>query len=1443
MSVESVSAKPTIPVFTGEGADPTGSYIQWVSGMSAALMVNGLWDLLCGSESVEGEDDPGGDDAEVVPARASRKTPQAPKTPKPKPTSSELFRAERVSARQVRVHKLYGFIVMACPRESRAAVVVQSVDVGDGVSAWRELATTFLNAVDHSPLVVHGLLGEVRWRVNDSVLTFLDRLRVVRARARTPLPGLSRDPGMPQDCDLVRVFLLRVQGHEALRVRVAQDNRVASLSFNQLELLVRQVMHDVPASTRVDPTPSASMASVHGAKPDPSNFVFSIRDVSLCPCVLCLAPDHSLQVCPQFVRQQKYYASQKRRAEKAKAKTPKKHVSAAAVVDMPTSSPPPVLIPPPADGDVSVGVSQGVGGGGVEDDDAPVVDPFAAMVVTGGDGVTKEAWVVDSGSNVHVCPDQNAFHSLTLVSDSPGGEISSAITTGSGSSHAEGVGVVRLLVETDVGVQLIELCDVLYAPSFPFGLLSVSRLSAREGCGLVSIGRPRLVLANANVVLSEQLGLYVLPTVSDDYVEGLETPALSMASAINVDTEVSIDVNDLHVRLGHACEEATRAFAKAGGIKLTGGWVGTCHVCARAKSIRASVARLSDPVAVPSPGRRIDSDLMGPYPVGVCHTSYGLVLVDVDTKVTVVKLLRDKTPAHVADAVIRFANKDAPLWGLFLKDGSRFHTDSDSVFLSAEFQSKVHAALPGVLVFEASAPHTQQRNGVAESSVNFLKATARAIMCNTKADNRLWPLALQHAAFLRNLLPGTGGGRRAGLIPVVVSKGLFPHKELALLHPFGVKVYVHIEKPLRDGAFSDTARLGLYVGLDMHTRSHLVYVFDSGRVVSSAHVKFCTPVPAPAADLPAALAPTLGVASLVPRLSGSLSTPVGLVMHKGSFYDEFVFPKDMVFSSFVSTADTEKWAPVFRPHVPTKKEAVASEAWRRSMAAEVDAIRALDSFDTVPLSSVPRGTQVLHSKFVFSVKQHPDGSVRRLKSRLVVLGHLQRDTGGQTFAPTPSLVAVRLVFCVAAQRLSEGWNIVALDVSNAFLQAPLSESERAYVHFPEPHNLRMPNGARAVAFLKKALYGLRCSPAVFSRCLVAALRSMGFTRCESESCLFVLKTSSGSLLLLVIVFVDDLLVAGLVDAINSFVAALAKRFSITGGEDVECYLGLGVTVGPGSITLSQPRYVPELIAEVGKVKTFAVPMVAHQPVLDLDASFSTPGDANDLLPAAEHALFRKIIGSLLFLVSNTRFDVAYAVSQLSRFVAKPRKHHLRGAMRVLGYLQQTGLHGLRYQRQVGRPYDEVVIQTDCSFAGLDDCSSQGGLVVLVAGTPVDWKSHRLSSKPVSTAEAEYVAAAFAVRAGLFVSHMLEEMGLRSSASLPMVLQCDAESAIDLLQNPCSSKRTRHIAVQYHFARQQVETGKIEIKHRSGKELEADVLTKPVPGPALATVVGKFLVKL
>eukprot|EP00051_Salpingoeca_urceolata_P024016 m.416002 g.416002 ORF g.416002 m.416002 type:complete len:213 (-) comp20178_c0_seq15:3300-3938(-) len=187
---------------------------------------------------------------------------------------------------------------------------------------------------------------------------------------------------MPQDCDLVRVFLLRVQGHEALRVRVAQDNRVASLSFNQLELLVRQVMHDVPASTRVDPTPSASMASVHGAKPDPSNFVFSIRDVSLCPCVLCLAPDHSLQVCPQFVRQQKYYASQKRRAEKAKAKTPKKHVSAAAVVDMPTSSPPPVLIPPPADGDVSVGVSQGVGGGGVEDDDAPVVDPFAAMVVT-----------------------------------------------------------------------------------------------------------------------------------------------------------------------------------------------------------------------------------------------------------------------------------------------------------------------------------------------------------------------------------------------------------------------------------------------------------------------------------------------------------------------------------------------------------------------------------------------------------------------------------------------------------------------------------------------------------------------------------------------------------------------------------------------------------------------------------------------------------------------------------------------------------------------------------------------------------------------------------------------------------------------------------------------------------------------------------------------------
>ncbi|KAL8111934.1 hypothetical protein AgCh_019583 [Apium graveolens] len=65
---------------------------------------------------------------------------------------------------------------------------------------------------------------------------------------------------------------------------------------------------------------------------------------------------------------------------------------------------------------------------------------------------------------------------------------------------------------------------------------------------------------------------------------------------------------------------------------------------------------------------------------------------------------------------------------------------------------------------------------------------------------------------------------------------------------------------------------------------------------------------------------------------------------------------------------------------------------------------------------------------------------------------------------------------------------------------------------------------------------------------------------------------------------------------------------------------------------------------------------------------------------------------------------------------------------------------------------------------------------------------------------------------------------------PVVIYIDNRSAVDLANNPVFHGRSKHIDIRYHFIRECMERGEIEIKHVSSESQKADVMTK-----ALSTV--------
>lgn len=94
------------------------------------------------------------------------------------------------------------------------------------------------------------------------------------------------------------------------------------------------------------------------------------------------------------------------------------------------------------------------------------------------------------------------------------------------------------------------------------------------------------------------------------------------------------------------------------------------------------------------------------------------------------------------------------------------------------------------------------------------------------------------------------------------------------------------------------------------------------------------------------------------------------------------------------------------------------------------------------------------------------------------------------------------------------------------------------------------------------------------------------------------------------------------------------------------------------------------------------------------------------------------------------------------------------------------------------------------------------------GASISLCSKKQAVVALSSCEAEYIAAHHAAYQALWLQSLLEEIHLRSSNVLQ--LKVDNKSAINLAKNPIAHARSKHIETKYHFLRDQVTKGKLEL---------------------------------
>ncbi|MFN7610158.1 MAG: Ty1/Copia family ribonuclease HI, partial [bacterium] len=166
--------------------------------------------------------------------------------------------------------------------------------------------------------------------------------------------------------------------------------------------------------------------------------------------------------------------------------------------------------------------------------------------------------------------------------------------------------------------------------------------------------------------------------------------------------------------------------------------------------------------------------------------------------------------------------------------------------------------------------------------------------------------------------------------------------------------------------------------------------------------------------------------------------------------------------------------------------------------------------------------------------------------------------------------------------------------------------------------------------------------------------------------------------------------------------------------------------------------------------------------------------------------YMELVGSLLYLASCTRPDISQAVGALSRYMAHPTEHHWSTAKGVLRYLAGTPELGIVFNASGAASHHGYC---DADYAGdIDTRRSTTGYMFLLAGGAISWSSKLQPTVAVSTAEAEYMAAAHAVKEALWLRKVLCAFELGSREPVPIL--CDNQAALKLLVNPIVSSRSK-----------------------------------------------------
>lgn len=422
-----------------------------------------------------------------------------------------------------------------------------------------------------------------------------------------------------------------------------------------------------------------------------------------------------------------------------------------------------------------------------------------------------------------------------------------------------------------------------------------------------------------------------------------------------------------------------------------------------------------------------------------------------------------------------------------------------------------------------------------------------------------------------------------------------------------------------------------------------------------------------------------------------------------------------------------------------------------------------------------------------------------------------------------------------AECIQLGFEIEMMDISNAYVNADIDTT--IYIQLPEDTgfiNVKNHDGHKLYGHkLLKSLYGLKQSGRNWQLLLEEKLISFGFEKWSDVECIMRKRDSDGKTKVIIGYFVDDLVIGGEKEDVETVMNDIKKSFKCTTTEvDEDGYrniLGIDIKIENGRIELNQTKYI-EAIGKRFQIseKNYVTPLT--------EGFYFNPFNKELNIGISQLngriKWMRQVIGALLFVAGATRPDIQYAVNYLARFVLTPHDEVMEQTKRTVMYLLSTKELKIEFTKYSSL---NVFGYSDADHSGdKGDFISMKGSIFIYSDGPIAWRSKKGRVSQSST-DSEINAFIQTCNMSVKLRRILKFIygyDHEDKEGEPTVVYCDNNSALRMATTGSVTNATNYLTQDAYIAHQYFENKVIAPKKINTKFNLADILTKPVKGPTL-----------